>query len=253
MMDRQALKSALARTPECLSIEALGALSPDEARGHHHISECVRCQTELALLREFESSDPLPDEGAAVAWISSHLERNLDAIKHPSGNAQRKALRADSRPAISWWDRLFKQPSIRVWIPVGAVAAIALAALLFLRSSREPELQANLGHDTTVYRSQELQTIAPAGELREAPKTLTWKAVSGAATYRVAITEVDHTEVWRGESSDTLMTMPAPVLAKMKAGKPFLWTVSALDPQGVVLASSQAQRFVVIPEKSRED
>ena len=55
------------------------------------------------------------------------------------------------------------------------------------------------------------------------------------------------------ESNDTLMTMPAPVLAKMKAGKPFLWTVSALDPQGVVLASSQAQRFVVIPEKSRED
>ena len=108
MIDRQALKSALARTPECLSIEALGALSPDEARGHHHISGCVRCQTELALLREFESSDPLPDEGAAVAWISSHLERNLEAIKHPSGNAQRKALHADSRPAISWWDRLFE-------------------------------------------------------------------------------------------------------------------------------------------------
>src|SRR5207342_1747417 len=107
--------------------------------------------------------------------------------KHTSGKTQRKAFSADSRPAISWWDRLFKQPSIRVWIPVGA---IALAAFLFLRSSREPELHANLGHEATVYRSQELQAIAPAGELRDAPKTLTWKAVSGAALYKVVITEV---------------------------------------------------------------
>ena len=252
-MDRQALKSALVRTPECLSIEALGELSPEQARAHPHISKCMRCQTELALLREFESSDPLPGEGAAVAWISSHLERNLDEIKHPSGKAQRKLAQPSTRSAISWWDRLFTQPSIRLWVPVGALAAIALTVLLFVRSSREPELQANLGHETTVYRSQELQTIAPAGELRDAPKTLTWKAVSGAALYKVVITEVDHTEVWRAESKDTLMTIPAAVLIKMKAGKPFLWKVSALDPQGVVLASSQAQRFVVVPEKSRGD
>jgi hypothetical protein len=76
MLDRQALKSALVAKPDCLSLEQLESLAADPARSHPHLAQCPRCQAELALLKSFESSEPLPNEGAAVAWISSHLERN---------------------------------------------------------------------------------------------------------------------------------------------------------------------------------
>jgi hypothetical protein len=247
MLDRQTLKSALAATPDCLSIEELGDLSVDEARKHKHVSACAHCQTELTMLREFESSTPLADEGAAVAWISSHLERRLDEIKNPSRAVQRQLAEAAAPRTSSWLARLFAFPNMRVLAPIAAVVAIAVGGFLFLQSPKEPELQANLGHEPAIYRSQELQTVSPSGELLEAPKNLQWKPVPGATMYKFSITEVDHTEVWNGQTVDTLMTIPPSVLAKMRVGKPFLWKVSALDPQGAVLASSQAQRFVVAP------
>lgn len=245
MLDRQALKSALATTPECLPLEKLEELSAEEVRTHKHVSQCARCQTELTLLREFETSEPLPGEGAAVAWISAQLERQQAEIKRPSRAAQRKRSKVQGQGSGSWLGRLFDYQTIRVWLPVTAALVLAAAAFMVWRSPKEPELHASLGNDPAIYRSLELQTIAPSGELSEIPKELKWNAVPEAATYKIKISEVDHTEVWNGQTVDTFVTIPASVVAKIRVGKPFIWQVTAVDQQGKTLASSQARRFVV--------
>jgi hypothetical protein len=246
MLDRQALKSALATTPECLPLEKLEELSAEGARAHNHVSQCARCQAELVLLREFETSEPLPGEGAAVAWISAQLERQLGEIKKPSRAAQRRLSGVEGEGTRSWFSRLFAFQTMRIWLPVTAALVLAVAGIMFWRSPKEPELHASMGNDPAIYRSLELRTIAPSGELSEIPKELKWKAVSEAAAYKVVITEVDHSEVWSGQTVDTFVTIPESVAARIKVSKPFIWQVTALDQQGKTLASSQARRFVVV-------
>src|SRR6267142_6052948 len=83
MADRDNLKASFAATPVCLTPAQLETLAEGK-KSHPHLAGCPRCQAELAMLKSFESGTPLPDEGAAVAWISSQLDRQLESIKNPS-------------------------------------------------------------------------------------------------------------------------------------------------------------------------
>lgn len=240
MINRSNLKAALAAKPDCLSLHELEQLAEDSSQKHPHLADCPRCQAELALLKEFESNAPLPDEGAAVAWISSHLERRLDQIKNPAlASAQKETA------SVGWLVRLFRTGNARWLVPVAAVVTIGTASVLLLRSTKEPELHANLGSGPAVYRSQEVEVVSPVGELPEAPKTLQWKTLTGASTYKILIMEVDRAPLWSAGTQDISVTIPSATRAKMFPGKPVLWQVTALDSQGRVLAVSQVERFSV--------
>lgn len=241
MSDRDILKSALSVTPECLPPEQLEALL-DGKRSHPHLAQCSRCQAELALLKSFESGTPLPDEGAAVAWIGSHLDRQLETIKDPSRlRAGRLAVRT-FEPRGSWLGKIFGLGGMRWVLPATAMAAVAIVAVILMRPAKEPELQANAGQ-TTVFRSQELQLVSPVGDVQQVPQELRWQAFSGSDLYRVAVMEVDHSSLWNSETKETSVAIPVAVRAKMLPGKPILWQVTALDGQGRVLVTSQVQRF----------
>lgn len=129
--------------------------------------------------------------------------------------------------------------------PVFVALVITALGIGFLRRPQEPQLNANAGNGPAIYRSQEIQVIAPSGEMAEAPKILQWKPVSGAARYKVSIMEVDEVPLWSGETRDSNLTIPISTRARMLPGKPVLWRVTALDVQGRVLATSQVQRFSV--------
>lgn len=246
MMDRSTLNKALAAKPDCLSPRELEQLAEDPSRKHPHLAVCPRCQADVAMLKEFESGTPLPDEGAAVAWISSHLERRLDQIKTPGSIPKQDR---SSAPA-GWFARLFGSGSARWLIPVATVVAIATVGMFLLRRSKQPELRADLGSSPAVYRSQEVQIIGPSGELPQAPKDLQWKPVLGAAQYKVLIMEVDKVPLWSGTTNYTSLTIQNSTRNKMLPGKPVLWQVTALDSQGRVLAVSQLQRFSVTRKSS---
>ena len=215
-------------------------MAHDPARRNSHVADCPRCQAELALLKEFESGTPLADEGAAVAWISAQLERRLDQIKNANATP-----RTASAGSVGWLARLFGTGNPRWLMPAAAIVVIAVATGILLRSSKQPELQANLGSGPTVYRSQEVELIAPAGELSKAPKDLQWQAFAGATQYKVSLMEVDHAPLWSAATNYISLTIPNPTRAKMLPGKPVLWQVTALDAQGRRLAVSQIQRFSV--------
>lgn len=247
MLDPQTLKSAMQAGPECLPVEKLEALLSRGAASDPHVAHCLHCQAELALLKSFESSTPLPDEGAAVAWISSHLERNLEQIKHPS---RAKRAGADHQ---TWLARLMSIGSMRMLVPAVAVVAIAAVAFVLMRPADEPQLNAGVGTDHPIYRSTEVQLVSPSGDLSQAPTVLEWKAVQGAAKYQISLMEVDHSSLWNAETKDVTIALPAEQRAKMLVRKPLLWQVTARDLQDRVLATSQIERFEILPKSGPSD
>jgi hypothetical protein len=246
MLNRSSINQALKGKDGCLSLQELEKLAEDSSIQSPHLAGCPRCQTELALLKAFESSEPLPDEGAAVAWISKRLDQRLDEVKHgtPSPAVRGSAARAP-REDEGWFSRFFRGPGMRWMVPVSVALVIAVLGIGFLRRPQEPQLNADAGNGPAVYRSQEIQVIAPSGEVAEAPKTLQWKPFAGTARYKVSVMEVDEVPLWSGETRDSNLTIPISTRARMLPGKPVLWQVTALDVQGRVLATSQVQRFSV--------
>lgn len=241
MINRSTLKAALTAKTDCLSPEELERLLADPLVKHPHLAACPRCQSELAMLKEFEDSAPLPNEGAAVTWISSEMDRRLGQIK--KGSAVH-ARRSTSGPA-SWLSRLFGNGGVRWLIPVTAIMLAAVIGMILFRSSKQPELRADLGSNPTIYRSQQVDLVAPIGELPSAPKELQWRAFANTTKYKVEVMEVDHAVLWSAESNYISLTIPNAARAKMLPGKPLLWQVAALDGQGRTLAVSQVQRFSV--------
>jgi len=241
MSDRETLKSAFAATPQCLTPDQLEALL-EGSHSNPHLAECPRCQTELAMLKSFESGAPLPDEGAAVAWISSHLDRQLTNIK--SGKSALRSVGKKAELKESWWAKMFGTGGMRWVLPVAAVAAIGVASAVLLHSPKAPELQANAGGQPAIYRSQEVHLVSPIGAIKAVPEELRWQAYAGAASYQVVVMEVDHSQLWSIESKELTTNIPASVRAKILPGKTILWQVTALDAESRVLVTSQVQRFV---------
>src|SRR5581483_10660593 len=242
MLNRQSLKAALTPTPECLSVEQLERLLAGSAQNEPHLAKCARCQAEFAMLKSFQSDTQLPHEGAAVAWISSQLERRFDEIKNPAkSTGQMRGVAIASRfSPVSHFGKL------RFVVSVAAAVVVITASLFLLRTNKEPALQAQLETRQTILRSEEIETLGPAGELAKAPTVLQWKGIAGAAKYKVVLMEVDHSPLWSSETGDNLVTIPNPVRGKFHPRKPVLWQVVALDSQGREFAASQLQRFVVV-------
>jgi hypothetical protein len=236
-------KSGLSATPECLSLEEIGAhfdgTTPDncKARVEGHLSGCPRCQSELAMLGSFQTAEPVQEEGAAVGWIVARLERQQLA-----GTAAVKAPREQA----SWWSGLFSfRP--RIAILAGAAVLVALFAVrMAQRPAQEPELIADASRGGAVLRSQEIAIVSPSGDLQVPPTEFRWQPVAGAVSYSIQFTEVDHTVVWSGESKETNLAIPAEVRSRMVAQKPFLWQVTAFNAKGDKAAASQQQRIRVL-------
>jgi hypothetical protein len=137
------------------------------------------------------------------------------------------------------------------WVlPAAALAAIAIASAILLRTEKAPELQADAGGQPAIYRSQEIQVVGPVGDVQQVPRELRWQTFAGAVTYKVVLMEVDRSPLWTSETKETAVEIPATVGAKMLPGKPILWQVTALDAQGRVLGTSQVQKFVSLGDHS---
>ena len=228
------LRSALGRTSECLSIEALEAM---DAKAREHVGHCAYCQNELAMMVEFQEAAPRPEEAADVAWIQAELER-------------RSAITPQSGPSESLWARIRSWISgalpSRGWqtIAVAASLLFVVAGGMYLRQGNDG-LRPPLGGEP-VWRSQGFAGVAPVGDVAAAPVDLQWEAVPGAVQYHVRVMEVDRTEIWQAESSGTRIVLPAEVRGQMTAGRSFLWTVAARNGAGSTIAETGLQTFHIL-------
>jgi len=240
--ERALWKEALSPTEGCLTIEELDRWSDwrltDRAKASAHIARCPRCQTELAMLKEFQSAATHPEEADAVSWITAELELRFDQIRAPSILTPPRL----SSELSGWWNRLFGPRPAQVALGFAALLALVAVGLQF-RGAGEPELSSNAVSGPLVMRSEELLGLSPIGDLKQVPVELRWQAFPETARYLVTVMEVDRTELWKTESSQTTASLPSALLARIVPGKRLLWRVTAIDSAGRTVATSQLQSF----------
>jgi hypothetical protein len=225
-------QDAASVTKECPTVEVLERVmeeSSSDPKAAAHVASCPHCQSEIAMLRNFESSVPNADEGAAVAWIAAQLQRN-----------QTGAAAKTQEPAVPFWRALFRVPYMAA--AAALILAIGLGVSFYISDGyKQPTFTtSSIG---VQYRGEiHLNTV---GDLNQAPQQLTWEAVPGAARYSVKISDVTNKQLWQGNSTQNSINIDPELEAKMRQGKPLNWTVTAVDGNGNELATGEGKLRVV--------
>jgi anti-sigma factor RsiW len=239
-MEREILRRALAPDARCLSIEQLGCHADgtlgaeDETAAAAHISGCLNCQAELALLRAVMSDGIRAGEADIVRDGVARLEPRVPGI---SGAPREEA------PVRRGWLRL------GTVLPAAAMAAvlIAVGGRYYGVSRRAPELPTSVTTANEVTRSAAVAVKAPVGDVVEAPQRFEWLAVARAVRYRVRVMEVDRHEIWSVATPAAAVDLPPSVRASIGPGRTLLWEVTAYDASGASIAESGPQSFRVVP------
>jgi len=213
------LHDELRPTADCIPLDRIGEPLTDAAR--EHVRACSRCESELALFREFESGETSEDEQRDVSAIVGRL-RSVEQPRNVVSFAERKS-------------RL--QPRV---LAVAAMLILVVAIGYLSRSREEIGLQPG---DT--YRSSRVEGLTPGGDVSHAPNGLSWMTVAGATDYDVQVVEVDRTILWRVSTRNTRVELPPAVVAQLVPGKTVLWQVTARRG-GTVVAESEAVKIRVV-------
>jgi hypothetical protein len=234
-------REAVSATSDCPPIAVLekvmeGASQPvSDDKLAAHVRQCPHCQSEISMLRSFESATPSQDEGAAVAWIATQLERNQQTR---SGSEQHRSM------LVLPWRNFFRLPYMAA--AAALVLAAALGISLYISENSRPTFNGNYG--TSPMRSGSIRLTGPSGELAQSPSQFTWGEWPGASSYTVKITgmDMDHTLVWQGTSSHDFLVLPPEVKALIRPGKPLEIIVIAFDTGGHQLASGKSHFRVAL-------
>jgi hypothetical protein len=219
-------QDAVAASKECPTLEVLEKVmeeSSSNPKAAAHVASCAHCQSEIAMLRSFESSTPSENEGAAVAWIAAQLERN-----------QKAPAKKSTTSHVPFWRAMFRIPYMAA--AAALIVAVTLGISLYHSDNGQPTLHApQIG----VYRGEiHLQTV---GDLSQPPDQLTWEAMPGAASYRVEIDDVTGDKIWSGTSKQNSIAVDPELKVIMRPGKPLNWTVTAVDANGNELATGKGK------------
>lgn len=223
-------RDSVSATKDCPPIEVLERVieqTSSDPRVAAHVAGCPCCQTEMAMLRSFESSTPSADEGGTVAWITAQLERNQ----------QTPAAKAPII-VVPFWRSLLRLPYVAAAAVL--IVAITLGISMYRSDSGQPGFVFH-GAGTT-YRGQIHLNLT--GDLSQPPEQLTWEAVPGAVSYSVEIDDVTGDKIWQSSSTQNSMRVNPELKSKMRPGKPLKWTVTALDAKGNELAKGKADFLV---------
>jgi len=227
-------QEAASATTECLPLEVLERMTENasaDPRAAAHLAGCAHCQTELAMLKNFEQSTPSADEGAAVAWIAAQLERQQSAPV-----AQQKITR------IPFWRTMFRVPYLA---GAAALAAVLVLGISLYHGSSDGPGKINPGLGSGQFRSGSIHLVSPIAEQNTAPTEFRWDAVQGASSYTVELKDVAGITLESAKSSHNVLPVTPEMKACMVPGKPLKWSVTALDANGKAIANSSAEQFKV--------
>lgn len=237
---RETWRAAVSRTGECLSINELERLAenvplPDE-KLNAHLAGCPRCQTELAMLKNFESATPAQDEGAAVAWITAQLSRS----------SLKSAPQTAAVGRLAFFRNFFRSPYAIATVAVTLIIIFSVSLYISEHQSA-PQLNAGLKNPNPdeIMRSQSVRVIGPSGDLKSLPESFRWDVYPGATSYRIELTEVDGTLVRQETVNQNVLSVTPEWKSVIHGGKPYIWQVTALDASGKAVASSSREHFRV--------
>ncbi|HET8890703.1 MAG TPA: hypothetical protein VFQ41_17505 [Candidatus Angelobacter sp.] len=227
-------QEAASATTECLPLEVLERMTENisaDAKAAAHLAGCAHCQTELAMLKNFEQSTPSADEGAAVAWIAAQLERRQNAPV-----AQQKIAR------IPFWRSMFRIPYLA---GAAALAAVLVLGISLYHGNPDGPGKINPGLGSGQFRSGSIHLLSPIADQDSAPAEFRWDAVQGASSYQVDLKDVAGITLVSAKSSQNALPVTPEMKAVMVSGKPLKWNVTALNSDGKEIANSGAEQFKV--------
>ena len=227
-------QEAAAATKDCLPLEVLERMVDNtsrDAKAAAHLAGCAHCQTELAMLKNFEQSTPSADEGAAVAWIAAQLERQQNA---PA--AQQKAA------TVPFWRTMFRIPYLA---GAAALAAVLIVGISLYHGNSDGPGKLNPGLGNGQFRSGAIHLVSPVSDVPQAPTEFHWDAVQGASSYQVELKDVAGITLASAKSTQNVLPITPEMKASMISGKPLKWKVTALDAAGKEIANSSLEQFKV--------
>jgi hypothetical protein len=227
-------QQAAAATEDCLPLEMLEQMMDNtsrDAKAAAHLADCAHCQTELAMLKNFEQSTPSADEGAAVAWIAAQLVRQQSA---PA--AQQKAAR------VPFWRAMFRVPYLA---GATALAAVLIVGISLYHGNSDGPGKINSGVGNSPFRSGAVHLVSPIAEQTSAPTEFRWDAVQGASSYSVELKDVAGITLATAKSSQNFLPITPEMKANMVSGKPLKWKVTAFNADGQEIANSSMEQFKI--------
>jgi hypothetical protein len=150
-------QEAASATAECLPLEVLEQMTENasaDPKAAAHLAECAHCQTELAMLKNFEQSTPSADEGAAVAWIAAQLERRQSAPV-----AQQKIAH------VPFWRTMFRVPYLA---GAAALAAVLIFGISLYHGNPDGPGKINPGIGSGQFRGS-IHLLSPIADQSSAP------------------------------------------------------------------------------------
>jgi hypothetical protein len=227
-------QEAVAETKECLPLEVLERMIDNDSRdakAAKHLAGCAHCQTELAMLKNFEQSTPSASEGAAVAWIAAQLERQQnDPV------AQQKIAR------VPFWRTMFRVPYLA---GAAALAAVLIFGISLYHGNPDGPGKLNSGIGSGQFRSGAIHLVSPIADQNNAPQEFRWDAIPGASSYSVELKDVAGVTLASAKSSQNVLPVTPEMKANMISGKPLKWKVTARDAAGKEIANSSLEQFKV--------
>lgn len=205
----------------------------DHSAVAEHLMQCALCRTELAMIDRFMDAELSQEEEKDVDWIVERLQ--LPGSEH-----------AFEKNHASWRQEAGSRR--RLWSGFEKFGAIAAALLVVVAGSLYfGTTGLDLG-DTRPPGDVEravLELLDPSGEQTAPPRFLEWREVPGAASYSVSLLEVDHSELWKGQSVSTRVALPEEIQKRMIPGRRFLWRVTARAGDDRELLSSEFGSFTM--------
>jgi hypothetical protein len=227
-------QEAAAETKECLPLEVLERMVDNtsrDAKAAAHLAGCAHCQTELAMLKNFEQSTPSADEGAAVAWIAAQLERQQTASV-----GQQKIAR------VPFWRTMFRVPYLA---GAAALAAVLIFGISLYHGNSDGPGKINPGLGNGQFRSGAIHLVSPIADQNSAPQEFRWDAVQGASSYSVELKDVAGITLASAKSTRNVLPVTPEMKTNMLSDKPLKWKVTALDAAGNEIANSSTEQFKV--------
>jgi hypothetical protein len=227
-------QEAASATAECLPLEVLERMTENgsaDPKAAAHLAGCAHCQTELAMLKNFEQSTPSADEGAAIAWIAAQLERRQTAPI-----AQQKIAR------VPFWRTMFRVPYLA---GAAALAAVLILGVSLYHGNSEGPSKINPGLGNGQFRSGAVHLLSPIADQNSAPVEFRWNAVQGASSYTVEMKDVAGITLATANSTQNVLPATPEMKANMVSGKPLKWKVTAKDASGKEIADSSTEQFKV--------
>jgi hypothetical protein len=231
-IENELFTGSLKRTSECPRIEALERVLE---RGESwdtdpHLKECAYCKTEIALLQSFRDAEVPANDAKAVAQITAKLRERSAAGIVPATSA-------------SWIGRILGNRWLRP-AALSLAGALIVIAIGLQWQHRSPALDTPAA--SNVFRSGTVSISSPIGDLQNVPSEIRWEAIPDATRYEAHLMEVDHHELWVGESVQPSIAIPADQRAQFVPLKTLLIRIDAFDSNGRKVAQSEVARFRVL-------